>query len=345
MVNNQLSSGLPYPVPDNPFNPTGGITLNVFSMNNRIPYVEQFNLTLQREVIAGLVWNVGYVGALSRKLAFVAEINQAPPGSGTVQPRRYFYGLLPGVSSIQEMYTGEVADYHSVQTSLEHRFSRGFNLITNYTLGHVIDDAPCRGGCKSGSTAGPFPLLSANRRLDRGNSDIDLRQRFALMVSYQPPFGKGRNGLERRLVNGWQFNAVAALQSGQTFTIQNSSARDNTGSGDRPNVVGDPYSTLQTPTQWFNTGAFASQPLYTVGNVGRNTMFGPSMKVLDLSAFKDFKLRETATIQARAELFNILNHPNLGQPANSLGASNFGVISSTGNYLPRNIQFALKLLF
>ncbi len=89
----------------------------------------------------------------------MAEIDQAPPGPGTVQPRRYYYNLLPGVSSIQEMYTANNSDYHSLQTSLEHRFSKGFNLITNYTWGHVIDDAPCRGGCKMGSEAGPFPLF------------------------------------------------------------------------------------------------------------------------------------------------------------------------------------------
>ena len=149
-VANQLSSGLHYPVPDNPLNPTGGITLNAFSMGNRTPYVEQFNLTLQRELIPGLVWSVGYVGyvgSLTRKLAFATEINQAPPGPGTVQPRRYFYNLLPGVSSISEMYSGATADYHSLQTSLEHRFSKGFNLITNYTWGHLIDNASCRGGC------------------------------------------------------------------------------------------------------------------------------------------------------------------------------------------------------
>ena len=101
----------------------------------------------------------------------------------------------------------------------------------------------------------------------------------------------------------------------------------------------------QTPNQWFNTAAFAAQPLYVIGNLGRNTMFGPPMKNLDFSAFKDFPIRERSTLQFRAELFNILNHPNLGQPATSLGASNFGVISDTGNYLPRNIQLALKLEF
>lgn len=165
------------------------------------------------------------------------------------------------------------------------------------------------------------------------------------MASYEPPFGNGRTGVEGVLMKGWQFNAVAAVQTGQTFSIQNSSARDNTGSGDRPNVIGDPYSTPQTPNDWFNNAAFAAQPLYTVGNVGRNAMFGPPMKDVDFSALKDFQLKQHTSLQFRAEIFNIFNHPNLGQPANSLGASNFGVISSTGNYLPRNIQFALKLLF
>jgi hypothetical protein len=342
-VTNRLSEGLPAPAPDNPLNPAG--TLNVFSMQNRIPYVEQFNLTLQRELVSGLVWNVSYVGTLSRKLAMVAEINQAPPGPGTVQPRRAYYYLLPGVVSIQEMYTAGTADYHSLQTSIEHRFRNGFNLITNYTWGHVIDDHPCRGGCKSGSTAGPFPVSSSNRRLDRGNSDIDLRQRWAMMVSYEPPVASDYKGLAGALLRGWQLNAIAAIQTGQTFSIQNSSARANTGSGDRPIVVGDPYGTPQTPNQWFNLAAFVAQPLYTLGNVGRNTMFGPSMKNLDFSTFKNFRLKEQTSLQFRAEFFDVLNHPNLGQPANALGASNFGVISSTGNYLPRNVQIALKLLF
>ena len=317
MVTNRLADGLPAPVPDNPLIPAG--TLNVFSMQNRIPYVQSFNLTMQRELISGLVWNVSYVGALSRKLAMVAEIDQAPPGPGTVQPRRAYYYLLPGVASIQEMYTAGTADYHSLQTSIEHRFSKGFNLITNYTWGHVIDDHQCRGGCKSGSTAGPFPVSSANRRLDRGNSDIDLRHRWAMMVSYEPPVRSDYTGLAGALLKGWQLNAIAAMQTGQTFSIQNSSARANTGSGDRPNVVGDPYSTPQTPNQWFNLAAFAAQPLYTLGNVGRNTMFGPSMKNLDFSTFKNFRLKEQTSLQFRAEFFNILNHPNLGQPANSLG--------------------------
>jgi hypothetical protein len=342
-VANILSAGLPYPTPDNPLNPAG--SLNVIDMGNRIPYVQQFNLTVERELPGSLVWSTSYVGALGRKLGIATEIDQAPPGPGAVQPRRYYYGVLPGISSISEAYTSGTSDYHSLQTSLVRRFNRGFSLSTNFTYGHVIDDAPCRGGCKPGSTAGPFPLLSSDRRLDRGNSDIDLRLRWVMMATYAPSFSVGNTRFNNIFVKGWTFNGILTMQSGQPFTIENASARDNTGSGDRPNLVGDPYAVNQTINEWFNVNAFAPQPLYTLGNVGRNTMFGPPMKQLDFSAFRDFRLRENTSLQFRAEFFNILNHPNFGLPGTDLGTATFGVISDTGNFLARNIQFALKLVF
>jgi outer membrane receptor protein involved in Fe transport len=342
-VANILSAGLPYPTPDNPLNPAG--SLNAIDMGNRIPYVQQFNFTVERELPAGLVWSTSYVGALGRKLGIATEIDQAPPGPGAVQPRRYYYGVLPGISSISEAYTSGTSDYHSLQTSLVRRFNRGFSLSTNFTYGHVIDDAPCRGGCKPGSTAGPFPVLSTNRRLDRGNSDVDLRLRWVMMATYAPSFNVGNTRFNNIFVKGWTFNGILTMQSGQTFTVDNASARGNTGSGDRPNVVGNPYDINQTINEWFDVNAFAPQTLYTLGDLGRNTLYGPPMKQLDFSAFKDFKLRENTSLQFRAEFFNILNHPNFGLPGVDLGTATFGVISDTGNFLARNIQFAMKLVF
>ena len=74
-------------------------------------------------------------------------------------------------------------------------------------------------------------------------------------------------------------------------------------------------------------------------------MYGPPLKQLDFSTFRDFKFKERMSLQLRAEFFNILNHPNLGFPGVDLGTSTFGVISDTGNNLARNIQFAAKFLF
>jgi hypothetical protein len=212
----------------------------------------------------------------------------------------------------------------------------------------VIDDFACRGGCKSGNTAGPFPLLgwfTPNHDPDRGSSDVDLRLRWIASGTYAPSFNWSGNRFTGAVLKNWQFNGILAMQSGQPFTVENGSARDNTGSGDRPNLVGHPNDINRNVNEWFDVTAFAPQTLYTVGDVGRNTMNGPPMKELDFSTFRDFGLRENMTLQFRAEFFNIFNHPNLGLPGVDLGTSTFGVISDTGNFLARNIQFALKLVF
>lgn len=342
-VANILSAGFPAPVPDNPAHPMG--SLNALYMGNRMPYVEQYNLTLQREFGSGLVATVSYVGLGGRKLGIAYEIDQASPGPGAIQPRRRYYSQLPGISSISEAFTEGNSNYNALQTSLERRFANGFGLSTNFTYGHAIDDAPCRGGCKPGNTAGPFPLMSTNLRLDRGNSDVDLRLRWVLTATYAPSFHWNGNRFTGALVNNWQFNGILVMQSGPTFTVENASARANTGSGDRPNLVGNSHDIKRSVNKWFDVTAFSAQPLYTLGNVGRNTMYGPPLKQLDLSTFRDFKLKEKTSLQLRAEFFNVLNHPNLGFPGVDLGTSTFGVISDTANNLARNIQFAAKFLF
>jgi hypothetical protein len=134
------------------------------------------------------------------------------------------------------------------------------------------------------------------------------------------------------------------LSNGIPVDITNSAARSNTGGSDRPNVVGNPYTGFtQSAYQWFNTAAFAAQPLYTFGNLGRNVVHTPGRRSLDLAIHREFNIREQMRLQFRAEGFNVTNTAPFALPAASFGASNFGVISSAG--LPRNVQLALKLLF
>jgi hypothetical protein len=237
-----------------------------------------------------------------------------------------------------------VSNYHSLQLSVEHRFKSGLNLGSNYTWSHLIDDFP-NGSGKIGN--GPFPQLVNNFKLERGNSDIDLRHRFVLMLNYELPFGKGLNGVAGVLSKGWQVNAIGVLSTGTTFTVQNGAARSNTGGGDRPNQLRD--ATLSSDqrrlNRWIDTSAFVAQPLNQIGNAARNSVYGPGRSSLDCSMFKDFRLTERAKLQFRAEAFNITNTPNSEVPGNQLGTAAFGVVSGTANTLPRNLQFALKLLF
>jgi hypothetical protein len=232
-----------------------------------------------------------------------------------------------------------------LQTSVEHRFRAGLNLSGNYTWSHLIDDFSNGSGKVGGF--GATPQLVTNRRLERGNSDIDIRQRFVVLINYELPFGKGLKGAAGILAKGWQVNAIGVLQSGPTFTVLNGAARANTGGSDRPNQLRDASlpSDQRSLGRWFDTSAFVAQPLNTIGNAGRNTLFGPGRKSLDFSVFKDFALRERMKLQFRAESFNITNTPNFEVPGNQLGTAAFGVVSGTANTLPRNLQFALKLLF
>ena len=146
---------------------------------------------------------------------------------------------------------------------------------------------------------------------------------------------------------GWQFNAIDVWETGQPFTISNSSSRTNTGiSADRPNQLRAAHVQTKTLSRWFDTITFAAQPLGTLGSASRNSVYGPSFRHFDASAFKDFDLTERARLQLRCEAFNLSNTPNFGQPGATLGTSTFGIITALRtNALPRQLQLAARLSF
>ena len=165
-------------------------------------------------------------------------------------------------------------------------------------------------------------------------------------ANYEIPFGRTFTGAAKQVLSGWQVNGVAYWQSGLAFNVTNSTARANTSAGgDRPNLVGDPTIANPTVAQWFNTSAFAAQTINTIGNAPRNVLHGPPQRRIDLSLFKDVALAATAKLQLRLESYNITNTPSFANPAAALGAPGFGSITSIGNSIPRQMQFAVKLLF
>ena len=129
------------------------------------------------------------------------------------------------------------------------------------------------------------------------------------------------------------------------FTVYNATARANTGAGvDRPNQLCD--GRLDSPAigQWFDTSCFVGQPINTIGNSGRNNLYGPPQRRLDMSFFKEL-LFGSYRLQLRVETFNITNTPSFSVPDGALGAATYGRITSTGNNIPRQFQFAAKFLF
>ena len=184
---------------------------------------------------------------------------------------------------------------------------------------------------------------SYNLRGDRGLSDFDARHRFVLYGIYELPF-KGN-----QVVEGWQLAAIVQMQAGNPVNIITS---NNTVNGVpntlRPDVTGPVQTLSASVDRWFDTSVFIAVPRF--GNLGRNVVIGPGFSNVDFSLVKNTKLSETSTLQFRAEVFDLLNHPSFGQPGRIVGTPGFGRVTNTrfptgDSGSSRQLQFALKLMF
>jgi hypothetical protein len=179
------------------------------------------------------------------------------------------------------------------------------------------------------------------------------KHRFVFSGVWDVPVGRGRtfgSSWSRALdavAGGWSLSSIVTLSSGRVFTVTSQGDQANSGSTNRPNVVGNPLEGESTINRYFNTAAFARNALYTYGNVGRNTMTGPGPSVVDFAALKQFQIAQVhdqgIRLQLRFEGFNLFNHVNFGLPNSTFGVAAFGQINSAG--LSRKLQFGLKVLF
>jgi hypothetical protein len=155
-------------------------------------------------------------------------------------------------------------------------------------------------------------------------------------------------------LGGWQLNGITAAQTGSPYTPRLAEGGTTINAGPsgivRPYLIGNPNlpSSEQSVDRWFNVAAFAvpgqaGTPAYTFGNAGRNILRGPNAFAFDFSLFKSFSITERVKLQFRSEFFNLFNHPNLALPNMNIDRAEGGTIR--GASAPRQIQFALKLLF
>ncbi len=309
-------------------------------------YATQFNLTVEHELFNSLLLKGSYVGNLGRHLDTSYNLNQAVPGSGPVNNRRPFFAVRPGLGDVTWAVSDGTASYHAFQLSAEKRFTHGFGGLLSYTYGHSIDTV---GQAFGGGADGPLPQDPRNRLADRGNSPFDMRHRLTVAVTYLLPFGKGRKwmtggGFAEYVFGGWQFNGIFLFQTGLPFTPTLNAPTVNTGTGSRPNRIGD--GTLSDPTvdRWFDTSAFATPAQFTYGDAGRNILYGPGRRNFDLSLFKEFGVSERVKLQFRAECFNCLNTPQFDLPNAAIGAGNAGTITAIVG-TPRQLQLGAKVVF
>ncbi len=339
-----LSTPLPLPVPSSVNNLSGA--LSGIGTGYTSSYIEQFNINVQQQMGANVL-TVGYVGELGRHLNVNSNINLALPSPLPFATRRPFYSALPNVTAIGIRDSRGYSNYNALQASLERRYTNGLALSANYTWEHGINDVISYSLNQFGEGYNAVPTQTST--LERGTSDLNVTNRIVGEANYAIPGSKSENRWERTLLNGWQANTIIVWETGLPFTIVNSSPRTNTGvgaNGDRPNQVGNPHLANAGINEWFNVAAFAPQSLGTIGNVRRDSLYGPHFRHVDLSLFRNFSLRQLGILQLRVETFNMTNTPNFATPVQQLGTPSFGSISNTRiGSTPREIQFAVKLEF
>ena len=319
------------------------------------PYLQQWNLDLQRALPGNFLFDVAYVGSHGEHLTGSVNLNQAPPGPTPSSDRS---PISTNISTVEGLLNRESSTYHALQVKLERHFSSGFYILAAYTFSKSIDDGSYNTQGSNASSAEPQD--SFDWRAERGLSDFDATHRLVISYIYELPFGRGKKFMNRSnrivggILGGWQLNGITTAQSGTPFTpvLSNGSAAINSGPGGsvRPDLVGNPVlASGQSVNRWFNVSAFATSGQdgtapYTFGNAGRNILIGPGSVNFDFSLFKNFTVTEHAKLQFRSEFFNVFNHANFGLPNAAVDTPQAGIITSTLTP-PRQIQFALKLLF
>jgi hypothetical protein len=314
--------------------------------------MQQWNLSIQRQVGDAWLFTANYLGNKSTHrwantypnyAVYIPGTCGSGPCSTTANTnqRRVLYLANPQAGSLFSDLTqtddGGTASYNALLLSVNHRLSRNFSALANYTWSHCLSD-----GDASSEMSGVGYQNPNNREADVGNCNVDIRQIFnASVVGLSPHFS---NVWNQRLLGGWELSGIIGKRTGYWFSP--SAGLDNSLSGvgaDRPNVVGDPVLSNPSLNAWFNTAAYKANSAGTFGNAGRNSLQGPGAFTFDAALMRDFALTERHHIQFRGEAFNILNHPTFANPTGTLTSSNFGRILTAND--PRIMQFALKYIF
>jgi len=318
---------------------SSGISLVNVDHNYRNSYIQSWNVNVQRELVRNVMLMAGYFGSKGTHLRISRNINQPINGVRPFQRLSPSSPALPGaaLSNIIQIEGTGNSSYNALWTTLTKRFSRNLQLDASYTWSKSID---------YNSLSSPPTVVtvqdSYNLRRDRGLSDYDARHRLVIYGIYDLPFSGNR------LFDGWQLAGILQAQTGNPLNIvTTNSTLTGVANTVRPDVTG-PVEIFGEVDHWFDTSRFAAVPRF--GNLGRNVIIGPGFSNFDFSIVKNTRLDETRQLQFRAEIFDVFNHANFGQPGRVVGSATFGQISNTrfptgDSGSSRQLQFGLKFIF
>jgi hypothetical protein len=374
-----LSGQFPLPASSAALPPpsTANSVIEAVDPNLKLPYTQEWNVAFEQSLGAVQSLSVSYVGARGQRLLLT---------EGIIAPN-------PNVAEALVVGNYGTSDFDALQLQFRRRLSRGLQALASYQWGHSIDTGSTGAG---GLVFGDYysPQLRANA--NRGPSDFDVRHSASVALTYDVPTPKV-NAIADAVVRHWSMDNVFQIRSAPPVDVNYSDNYQFTNSVGtvRPDVVpGEPFylygaqcaaafqsagvlpSGVGCPGgKGFNATAFMLPPIdpntgepVSQGDLGRNALRGFGAWQWDFAVHREFPISDALKLQFRAELFNVLNHPNFGPPLGVLGSSNFGLSfqtlgqslngglggsnSGSGSFSPlyqfggpRSVQFALKLIF
>ncbi len=383
LVSSGFPSSLPSGSPTNlsgPVKTTGPVRL--------IPHILEWNLSVQHQFGQNWMGQIGYVGTRSYHLwnHEASDLNQAPQildtnfcgpdlSNCTLADANYgrrYFAQQPNLNQVLPLdYPQFQSAYHSLQASLNKRFSHGFNVLVAYTFAKNLGNAD--------GNVGGYVQNAYFPNLEHGAVSPDLRHRLSVSYLYEIPVGHGRqflgdaHGVVDAVLGGWQVSGITSAQTGESVNASMSTDFSNTGSFSyRPNQIANPYNFSfdtadqgsefgcsnpghQTLDCYYNQAAFVTPPLapgqqsaHSFGDAKIGDLRGPGLVDFDLSLKKNFKIRESQQLEFRSEFFNLLNHPNFGLPGGgslvAVDVPGGAAITNTATD-NREIEFALKYTF
>jgi Carboxypeptidase regulatory-like domain len=340
-----------------------GVTYTPY--NVPVARIREWTLSVEHQFVRDYAASIAYVGSHGNHLQFPTDLNQitdpAVLAAGvTTKAQRPFplFGTIGG-----NQYNA-ISRYDALQVGVTKRYSYGLTFQANYVWSHFLDDQDSSGWGNRGGTQ--RWQIGNNPAANYGNSNFDVPHAFKGIVAYELPFGQGKHFLSHHeatnlIAGGWRISGTFIKQSGNPFTVVDGGPDNNSQCGNGCtlylNQVGDPFANVPAiATQgisYFNPAAFThpSKSNFAFGTLGRNTLRGPGLSVVDLSLAKEFRVGERFGLQLRADFVNALNHPSFQPPHSDINnLKNFGIIDSSltaggTTVAPRSGQLGARFTF
>ena len=346
-----------------------GTNVNYTPFSIPMEYYAEYQFDVQQQFAHGVVLDVGYVGnrgvniQLGRDINQICVVSQDCTRLGITPGNRPY----PNFGQINASLFDGRANYNALQVISRKQFARGLSFVVSYTFAKVLD-TQTGGGWGGGGSSERYSQNyqdAYNIAANYGPASNDIRHTFNGDVTYNLPFGSGKQflnhgGVLDGIVGGWELSSIFHVRSGVPTTVVMGYDGAGAGSGQwRPDANGNPNSgtcpnsdpngqpiPVHTIGCWFNTTAFKNPGTGTFGNVGRNTIYGPNWRTVDMSLLKNFRLGflgEGGGLQLKITATDVFNHPNFGLPDTNFSSGGFGTISYANT--SRQLQLGAKISF